>query len=202
MTAGCVNISITRREHVSQSAEQTLVLWQGLVEQGETFPELFKHVTVLWKCPHIVCHELLLISFPLLAVAEVVCLATLIPIGQRALQRGGGEQREGVGRRREDWKEKKTASEGKSKGEVCMEEETVGRREEWGQRGRKRVIMRWEELHKSCQAYKLQRWMWKNISLHRSANSLWEWEEERECFEFSLRGQKRLEKPEWALAQL
>lgn len=34
----------------------------------------------LWEEPHIVRHELLLISFPLLAVAEVVCLATLVPI--------------------------------------------------------------------------------------------------------------------------
>lgn len=47
------------------------------------------------KVPHIVCHELFLISFPLLAVAEVVCLATLIPIGQRALQRGEKERQMG-----------------------------------------------------------------------------------------------------------
>lgn len=37
---------------------------------------------------------------------------------------------------------------------------------------RKRVIMRWEGLHKSCQAHKLQRWMWKNIRLHRLAGSV------------------------------
>lgn len=49
--------------------------------------------------PHIVRHELLLISFPLLAIAEVVCWATLIPIGQRALRRGKrGKQRGEEGR--------------------------------------------------------------------------------------------------------
>lgn len=51
------------------------------------------------KVPHIVCQELLLISFPLLAIAEVVRRATLIPIGQRALQREGrGGQRGETGR--------------------------------------------------------------------------------------------------------
>lgn len=49
--------------------------------------------------PHIVRHEFLLISFPLLAIAEVVCWATLIPIGQRALRRGErGKQRGEEGR--------------------------------------------------------------------------------------------------------
>lgn len=43
---------------------------------------------------HIVSHELLLIHFPLLAVAEVVSRASLIPIGQRALWREArGEQK-------------------------------------------------------------------------------------------------------------
>lgn len=69
------------------------------------------------KVPHIVCHELFLISFPLLAVAEVVCLATLIPIGQRALQREekgeqmGEEGRCASGTQRREGGERETSEE-------------------------------------------------------------------------------------------
>lgn len=103
--------------------------WSYLMRTLElrgTSLQLLKHLTVLRKHPHIVCHEFLLISFPLLAVAEVVCCTTLIPIGQRALQRG---------RRRGRLKLKKK-KDSKAKSKEGVEEE--GRREEWrkGSEGR------------------------------------------------------------------
>lgn len=63
----------------------------GPDEPAQTFSSVHPKIELSCeKRPHIVRHELLLICFPLLAVAEVVCRAPLIPVGQRALQRGGG----------------------------------------------------------------------------------------------------------------
>ena len=84
--------------------------WSYLMRTLElrgTSLQLLKHLTVLRKHPHIVCHEFLLISFPLLAVAEVVCCTTLIPIGQRALQRGRRRGRLKFKKKRQQSKEQR-----------------------------------------------------------------------------------------------
>lgn len=90
------------------------------------------------KVPHIVCHELLLINFPLLAVAEVVCWATLIPIGQRALQRGDGESR-GARRVGEGWIELRKEQRGGVHGGTKRRRRKEGeRREEEGVRAERK----------------------------------------------------------------
>lgn len=100
-----------------------------LPELGETFLQLLKHLRVLWKRPHIVCHELLLISFPLLAVAEVVCWATLIPIGQRALQR---ERRDWIEKRETEGRAVRQGAKGRC---VCVKAQRRGEDEGRKDRG-------------------------------------------------------------------
>lgn len=89
------------------------------------------------KVPHIVCHELLLISFPLLAVAEVVCRATLIPIGQRALQRGEGVSR-GARKGGEGWIEMRKEQRGGVHGGTKRRRKEGERSEEEGVRAERK----------------------------------------------------------------